>query len=109
MNAILFPGQGVQTVGMMDSLFSSSEKAKDLFIKASDAIDIDLVELVTDDSNNLIDLTEYSQPIILASSIAFAEHFTDKANYNFCAGLPLGEYDLETIQYNSIRRKYGRR
>ena len=77
MNAILFPGQGVQTVGMMDSLFSSSEKAKDLFIKASDAIDIDLVELVTDDSNNLIDLTEYSQPIILASSIAFAEHFTD--------------------------------
>ncbi len=92
MNAILFPGQGVQTVGMMDSLFSSSEKAKDLFIKASDAIDIDLVELVTDDSNNLIDLTEYSQPIILASSIAFAEHFTDKANYNFCAGLSLGEY-----------------
>ena len=72
MNAILFPGQGVQTVGMMDNLFSSSEKAKDLFIKASDAIDIDLVELVTDDSNNLIDLTEYSQPIILASSIAFA-------------------------------------
>ena len=48
MNAILFPGQGVQTVGMMDSLFSSSEKAKDLFIKASDAIDIDLVELVSD-------------------------------------------------------------
>ena len=92
MNAILFPGQGVQTVGMMDSLFSSSEKAKDLFIKASDAIDIDLVELVTDDSNNLIDLTEYSQPIILASSIAFAEHFTDKANYDFCAGLSLGEY-----------------
>ena len=44
MNAILFPGQGVQTVGMMDSLFSSSEKAKDLFIKASDAIDIDLIE-----------------------------------------------------------------
>ena len=69
MNAILFPGQGVQTVGMMDSLFSSSEKAKDLFIKASDAIDIDLVELVTDDSNNLIDLTEYSQPIILASAL----------------------------------------
>ena len=70
MNAILFPGQGVQTVGMMDGLFSSSEKAKELFIKASDAIDIDLIELVTDDSNNLIDLTEYSQPIILASSIA---------------------------------------
>ena len=60
MNAILFPGQGVQTVGMMDSLFKSSEKAKDLFIKASEAIDIDLIELVTDDSNNLIDLTEYS-------------------------------------------------
>ena len=40
----------------------------------------------------MIDLTEYSQPIILASSIAFAEHFTDKDNYNFCAGLSLGEY-----------------
>ena len=70
MNAILFPGQGVQAVGMMDTLFSSSNKAKDLFIKASDTIEIDLIELVTDDSNNLIDLTEYSQPIILASSIA---------------------------------------
>ena len=92
MNAILFPGQGVQTVGMMDNLFNSSEKAKDLFIKASDAIDIDLIELVTNDSKNLIDLTEFSQPIILASSIALAEHFTDKANYNFCAGLSLGEY-----------------
>ena len=37
MNAILFPGQGVQAVGMMDALFSSSNKAKELFIKASDA------------------------------------------------------------------------
>ena len=64
MNAILFPVQGGQAVGMMANLFNSSEKAKDLFIKASDAIDIDLIELVTDDSNNLIDLTEYSQPKI---------------------------------------------
>ena len=45
MNAILFPGQGVQTVGMMDSLFSSSEKAKDLFIKASDAIAVSYTHL----------------------------------------------------------------
>ena len=43
MNAILFPGQGVQAVGMMDTLFSSSNKAKELFIKASDAIGIDLI------------------------------------------------------------------
>lgn len=92
MNAILFPGQGVQAVGMMDNLFNSSEKSKNLFLKASDEINIDLIELVTDDSKNLIDLTEYSQPIILASSIALAEHFTNRANYNFCAGLSLGEY-----------------
>ena len=92
MNAILFPGQGVQAVGMMDGLFTSSDEAKDLFIKASDAIEIDLIELVTDDSKNLIDLTEYSQPIILASSIALANHFTDKNNFNFSAGLSLGEY-----------------
>ena len=92
MNAILFPGQGVQAVGMMDSLFTSSDEAKDLFIKASNAIEIDLIELVTDDSKNLIDLTEYSQPIILASSIALANHFTDKTNFNFSAGLSLGEY-----------------
>ena len=92
MNAILFPGQGVQTVGMMDSLFGSSKRAKDLFVKASEVIDVDLVELVSVDSKNLIDLTEYSQPIILASSIALAEHHTDKANFNFCAGLSLGEY-----------------
>ena len=45
MNAILFPGQGVQTVGMMDSLFGSSKRAKDLFVKASEVIDVDLVEL----------------------------------------------------------------
>ena len=92
MNAILFPGQGVQAVGMMDNLFNSSEKSKNLFLKASNEINIDLIELVTDDSKNLIDLTEYSQPIILASSIALAEHFTNRANYNFCAGLSLGEY-----------------
>ena len=65
MNAILFPGQGVQAVGMMDALFCSSNKAKELFIKASDAISIDLIELVTDDSNNLIShckLTTISLP-----------------------------------------------
>ena len=28
----------------------------------------------------------------MASSIALAEHFTNRANYNFCAGLSLGEY-----------------
>ena len=44
MKALLFPGQGVQKVGMIDFLIESNPEIKDLFVQTSEVLDFDLFE-----------------------------------------------------------------
>ena len=44
--ALLFPGQGSQSVGMLQELLESSDIVKATFAEASDALGYDLAELV---------------------------------------------------------------
>ena len=92
MKALLFPGQGVQKVGMIDFLIESNPEIKDLFFQTSEVLDFDLFELIRSGPEEKLNLTEYAQPAILATSIAIARTKAAYFDATITAGLSLGEY-----------------
>ena len=92
MNALLFPGQGVQKVGMLDEIFDIEDETKEFIKSAADDLDFDLVELITSGPEEKLNLTEFAQPAILAASIAITKSKTLNNKIDYTAGLSLGEY-----------------
>mgnify|MGYP000327189241 FL=1 len=92
MKALLFPGQGVQKIGMLDEIISSSSEIHDFLAKASEGLDFDLIKLIASGPEEKLNLTEYAQPAILASSIAIIRAKKLNSNITVTAGLSLGEY-----------------
>jgi len=95
--AFLFPGQGAQFVGMGKDLYNNFPRARDLFNRASDQVDFDLVELCFSGPEEKLAETQYSQPTILVTSIAFLEVARNETRLAAvkpaaAAGLSLGEY-----------------
>jgi [acyl-carrier-protein] S-malonyltransferase len=95
--AFLFPGQGAQFVGMGKDLYDNFPRARDIFHRASDQLDFDLVELCFSGPEEKLAETQYSQPAILVTSIAFLEVAKNETRLAAvkpaaAAGLSLGEY-----------------
>lgn len=68
--ALFFPGQGSQKIGMYQDLYSSFSVVQDTFAEASDAIGVDLYQLIQNGPENDLNLTENTQPVLLSASIA---------------------------------------
>ena len=68
--AILFPGQGSQTVGMLAELLAESDVVKATFAEASDALGYDLAALVLNGPAESLNETHRTQPALLTSSVA---------------------------------------
>lgn len=66
--AFFFPGQGSQSVGMMQGL-ASHAIVKQTFDEASAVLGVDFWEMATE-ANDAINLTENTQPIMLTAGIA---------------------------------------
>jgi [acyl-carrier-protein] S-malonyltransferase len=101
--AFLFPGQGAQMVGMGQSLVQHSDTAKDIFdlfdaivtpnAQASDSPR--LSALCFEGPEEILRLTRYTQPAILAVSLAALSCFDAlgiEVNLVATAGHSLGEY-----------------
>ena len=73
MNALLFPGQGVQKVGMLNEIFDIEDETKEFIKSAANDLDFDLVELIKSGPEEKLNLTEFAQPAILAASIAITK------------------------------------
>ena len=67
--AFLFPGQGSQSVGMMNGLVQFPD-VKQTFDEASAALGEDLWKLVTEGPAETLNQTAYTQPAMLAADIA---------------------------------------
>ena len=95
--ALLFPGQGSQSVGMGKALFEGSEAARQVFEEADAALGFPLSRLCFEGPEEELKLTANTQPAILTHSIAayrdlearFPERLEGAA---FAAGHSLGEY-----------------
>ena len=67
--SIVFPGQGSQSIGMLSDLSSNFSLVSEIFQEASDALEVDLWKIAQEDQEAL-NLTENTQPIMLASGYA---------------------------------------
>jgi [acyl-carrier-protein] S-malonyltransferase len=66
--AMVFPGQGSQSVGMGKAFYEASDSAKEMVEKASERIGVDFKALMFEE-NEKLDQTAYTQPAILLVSM----------------------------------------
>ena len=90
--AFLFPGQGSQSLNMMDGF--AAAVVKDTFDEASDALGDDLWAMLKADSNEVINQTINTQPLMLAAGVAAFRAWlaAGGARPSVVAGHSLGEY-----------------
>lgn len=90
--AFLFPGQGSQSLNMMDGF--AAAVVKDTFDEASDALGDNLWAMLKADSNEAINQTINTQPLMLAAGVAAFRAWlaAGGARPSVVAGHSLGEY-----------------
>ncbi len=95
MTSIVFPGQGSQIKGMAQDFYNNYDIAKNVFQIVENATNLNISEIIFDNSDNLLDITKYTQLAIFTSSMAIFEVFKNRydfKNINYVLGHSLGEY-----------------
>jgi [acyl-carrier-protein] S-malonyltransferase len=92
--AFVFPGQGSQSVGMLVELAKTYPSIEQTFSKASEVLDKDLWQLVTHGSAEDLNLTNNTQPAMLAAGVAVWRVWCERSEIrpSWMAGHSLGEY-----------------
>jgi [acyl-carrier-protein] S-malonyltransferase len=95
--ALLFPGQGSQSVGMGAALADAFPSAREVFAEVDDALGQRLSMLMREGPEDQLTLTENAQPALMAVSMAViralkVEFGVDVTRAGFVAGHSLGEY-----------------
>ncbi len=92
--AFVFPGQGSQKVGMLAELAESKPVVQKTFAEASDVLGYDLWQLVQQGPQEQLNMTEKTQPALLASSVAVWRAWCEASDIKpqWMAGHSLGEW-----------------
>lgn len=92
--AIVFPGQGSQTVGMLAELVAQFPLVEETFAEASAALGYDLWQLVQQGPAEELNKTWQTQPALLAASVAIYRVWLEQGGKQpaLLAGHSLGEY-----------------
>lgn len=92
--AIVFPGQGSQSVGMLAALAAEWKQVGETFAEASEALGYDLWKLVQDGPESDLNQTDRTQPAMLAAGIATWRVWQAAGGTtpSYMAGHSLGEY-----------------
>lgn len=92
--ALVFPGQGSQSVGMLADLYAEYAIVRETFAEASAALDYDLWALVANGPEADLNETHRTQPALLTASVAVWRLWQQQNGTKpaFLAGHSLGEY-----------------
>ena len=95
--AFVFPGQGSQAVGMLNDMVDLPV-VKNTVIEASDALGVDLLDMMQNGPAEALNLTVNTQPVMLTASVAFYRAWLEAggAQPDIMAGHSLGEYSALT-------------
>jgi [acyl-carrier-protein] S-malonyltransferase len=109
MNAILFPGQGSQIVGMGSEFYNNFKIVKEIFEEADNKLNYKISNIILEGPDKELKLTKNTQPAILTVSYAIFSVLKKEFNFNFkstkfFAGHSLGEYSAlvcsESLKFN---------
>jgi [acyl-carrier-protein] S-malonyltransferase len=94
MLAFVFPGQGSQKVGMLASAHERFPAVRDTFAEASQVLGYDMWDLICNGEQDALNLTETTQPVLLASSVALWRAWLEQGGRvpSIMAGHSLGEF-----------------
>ncbi|MBR3771150.1 MAG: ACP S-malonyltransferase [Clostridium sp.] len=73
--ALLFPGQGSQYIGMCSEQYQNNEDVRAIFDRASNVLEFDLWDMVSNGSLKVLTRSENAQPAIVAASYAMYVDF----------------------------------
>lgn len=95
--ALLFPGQGSQTIGMGSALTDAFASAREVFAEVDEALGQNLSQIMREGPEDLLTLTENAQPALMAVSMAAirvlkVDFGVDVTAAAYVAGHSLGEY-----------------
>lgn len=91
--AFLFPGQGVQTIGMAKDLYENIPECKELLDRSEEILEMPIKKMMFEGPEELLTLTENAQPTILVASLmALKALEINNIEADYTAGLSLGEY-----------------
>ena len=95
--ALVFPGQGSQTVGMGKALYDAYDVARAVFDEVDEALGEKLSTTIFEGPEDQLMLTANTQPALMAMSLALlkvleAKGFDLNSHANLVAGHSLGEY-----------------
>ena len=93
MNACIFPGQGSQSVGMLDA-WGDHPVVRDTLAEASEALGQDVGQLIAQGPAEALALTTNTQPVMLVAGVATYRAWlaAGGATPDWVAGHSLGEY-----------------
>jgi len=91
--AIVFPGQGSQSVGMMQA-YGDLAAVREVIAEASDILDQDLAKLMAEGPAEQLNLTVNTQPVMLTAGLAAFRAWISRGGTEpaLLAGHSLGEY-----------------
>lgn len=96
--AIVFPGQGSQAVGMGKAIFDTFLEARHVFEEVDDALGERLSKVIFEGPQETLNLTRNTQPALMAVSMAIVKAMEKQGNKlfphlcHYTAGHSLGEY-----------------
>jgi len=91
MIAYLFPGQGVQFIGMGKELF---DKYGEYVEQADEILGYSIKDLCLNDKDNVLGLTQYTQPALyFVNSLYYIQELESGVLPDYLAGHSLGEYN----------------